>query len=268
VPGGVGRNVALAMARLGVRVTLASRVGDDAAGTALLVALGGEGIDTRDIGRGAEAATARYWAVLEPTGELATGLADMAVLDALQPADLDPATTVPADAWFIDSNLPTACIDHLLEHPARPALVAADTVSTTKAERLRGKLAAIDLLFTNAAEAAVLAGEADPELLLDQGVRAVVMGEGASGLVAADGSGVTRLAALDVAKRDVTGAGDTLAATTLVAGLAGLRLQAAARVGRLAAAAVLEGDEAPTIADLRSLAERLDKGAHAQLTQL
>ena len=129
-PGGVGRNVAVAMARLGAMVTLASRIGDDAAGAALLADLAAWGIDRRHVARTRKASTARYWAVLEPTGELGLGLADMAVIDAIEPADLEPATTTPAAAWFIDTNLPAACIDHLLAHPARPALVALDTVST------------------------------------------------------------------------------------------------------------------------------------------
>lgn len=266
--GGVGRNVAVAMARLGARVSLASPIGDDAAGTTMLAELEGEGIDTRHVGRTDAAPTARYWALLEPSGELAIGLADMAVLDALEPADLDPATTVSADAWFIDANLPAACLDHLLRHPARPPLVAVDTVSTAKAAKLRGRLAAVDLLFTNEDEAAVLAGAADPRLLLDKGAKAVVMGAGAAGLVIAEASGVTRLAALDVDKRDVTGAGDALAAGTLIARLAGLGLEHAARLGRLAAAALLERGEAPTIADLHSLAGKLDNAAHAQIARL
>ena len=267
-PGGVGRNVALAMARLGARVGLASRIGDDATGTALVAELDAAGIDTAHVGRTADAPTARYWAVLEPKGELAIGLAEMAVLDGLAPADLAPAAGVPAAAWFIDANLPEACIDDLLEHAARPPLVAVDTVSTKKAEKLRGRLATVDLLFTNEAEAAVLAGAADPLLLLEQGAEAVVMGAGAAGLVVAEASGVRRLAALQVAGRDVTGAGDALAATTLVARLAGLELEAAAGLGRLAAAAVVQGNPAPTIADLRRLAGSLDTAAHAQLARL
>jgi pseudouridine kinase len=267
-PGGVARNVALAMARLGARVTLASRIGDDAAGAALLADLDGQGIDTRHVGRTADAPTARYWAVLEPSGELVMGLADMAVLDSLKPVALEPAAARPAAAWFIDANLPEACIDHLLAHRGRPPLVAVDTVSTTKAQKLRGRLAAIDLLFTNTAEAAVLAGDADLRQLLAMGAKAVVMGAAADGLVIADAGGTARLAALPVQRSDVTGAGDALAAATLVGRLVGLELEAAARLGRLAAAAVLEGMPAPTIQDLRDLASRLDKGAHAELARL
>jgi pseudouridine kinase len=267
-PGGVARNVALAMARLGARVTLASRIGDDAAGAALLADLDGQGIDTRHVGRTADAPTARYWAVLEPSGELVMGLADMAVLDSLKPVALEPAAARPAAAWFIDANLPAACIDHLLAHRGRPPLVAVDTVSTAKALKLQGRLAAIDLLFTNTAEAAVLAGDADPRRLLAMGAKAVVMGAAADGLVIADAGGTARLAALPVQRTDVTGAGDALAAATLAARLAGLDLEAAARLGRLAAAAVLEGLPAPTIQDLRDLASRLDKGAHAELAHL
>lgn len=271
-PGGVGRNVAIGIARLGARrgalVRLVSRIGADAAGDLLLHDLVTAGVVTDQVQRDRTVATDRYWAALEPSGDLALGLADMAALDDLLPETLEAGAALPAAAWFIDANLPAACIGHLLKHPARPALVAVDTVSIAKAEKLRGGLAAVDLLFTNAAEARVLGGSGDPRALLDAGARAVVMGAGAAGLLVAEARGINRLAALPVERRDVTGAGDALAAVTLLARLAGLELAAAARLGRLAAAAVVQGTRAPSIEDLRRLALRLDSAAHGDLARL
>jgi len=42
------------------------------------------------------------------------------------------------DAWFIDANLPDACIDGLTARAHGQTLVAASTVSTPKAARLAG----------------------------------------------------------------------------------------------------------------------------------
>ena len=274
--GGVGRNVAIALARLGLDVRLASRVGDDPAGVALVEELAAAGVDITGIGRSKTHATARYWAVLEPSGELVIGLADMAIFDELGPDEVAPMAARPAAAWLLDCNLPRATLALLLTHPARPGLVAADTVSEAKAARLLDHLGRLDLLFTNAAEAAMLVGPGSPavlaERLLAKGVGGVVMGRGALGLVVADGSGSRTLDALAQPVVDVTGAGDASAAATLAARLAGLDLAAASRIGRLAAALAVASEEAVPkdfgIPALRDLALRLDKEAHAQLAHL
>lgn len=274
--GGVGRNVAIALARLGLAVRLSSRVGDDAAGRALVHELRAAGVDTEGIESSAAHPTARYWAVLEPSGELVIGLADMAVFAEHGPAKVEQLAARSSTAWFLDCNLPAATLALLLDHPARPALVAADTVSTAKAVRLGGNLGRLDLLFTNAAEAAALVGPGPPaELagrLVAEGVGAVVLGQGAVGLVFADGSGSRTLGALEVPVVDVTGAGDALAATVLAARLAGLDLAAACRIGRLAAALAVGSDAAVPqgfgIPALRDLALRLDSEAHVQLARL
>lgn len=267
-PGGVGRNVAAVLARLGARVSLASRLGDDATSDALAADLQALGVDMSFVQRRSGAASARYWAVLEPTGELAIGLSDMAVIEALAPADLEDAIRHPADAWFIDANLPESCIGHLLDHPARPPLVAVDTVSVSKARKLWDRLGKVDLLVTNEAEAVVLCGAADAARLVALGARTVVMGRGAAGLELACASTLVQLDPLPVAPHDVTGAGDALAAATLFACLRGLALQAAARIGRLAAAVAISGEPAFGISGLREAALRLDTAAHADLARL
>ena len=267
-PGGVGHNLAATLAGLGAAVTLASRIGTDAIGDALIAALTAAGIATHAVTRSTTRPTARYWAVIEPTGELALGLADMAVLDELEPEILAPAMAVPADAWLVDCNLPAASIVHLLENPQCPALVAVDTVSTAKAPRIAPHLARIDLLFTNEAEALALLGAAGAQALHTAGAATVVMSRGADGLEIADAGGMSHLPALPVATRDVTGAGDALAAATVYAVLAGFELELAARVGRLAATAVLIGRPLAGAADLRDLASALDNGLHAQLARL
>ena len=234
-PGGVGRNVAAVLARLGARVSLASQLGDDATGDALAADLRAMGVNTAFVQRQAGAASARYWAVLEPTGELALGLSDMAVIEALAPAD-DPAIRHRADAWLIDANLPQPCIVYLLDHARRPPLVAVNTVSVSKARKLEDRLGKVNLLVTNEAEAVVLCGAADARRLVAFGCRCRRHGAGAL----PNSSSPTLLPAaqldpLPLILRDVTGAGDALAAATLFARLHGLELPAAARIGRLAA---------------------------------
>src|SRR4051794_28562466 len=88
--GGVARNVAENLARLGCAVSLVSRVGSDPEGAALRAGLADLGIDIAGLARSDTASTASYTALLDPSGELVVGLADMAIYDELTPAALEP----------------------------------------------------------------------------------------------------------------------------------------------------------------------------------
>ena len=95
-PGGVGRNVAENLARLGSRVALVSTVGSDPDGDWLLEATAAAGVDVSPVLRGGQ--TGRYVALLDAGGELVAGVSDMAATDALGPEGAPPAgrvTVVP-----------------------------------------------------------------------------------------------------------------------------------------------------------------------------
>jgi len=116
--GGVGRNVAHALALLGSRVALVSAVGDDAAGAALRAHARAAGVDVSGVRVVGGAATARFVAVLGPDGDLAASVADMAVLDTLGDAAaeqggaplLSAAALRGAGMLVLDGNLPPAAL--------------------------------------------------------------------------------------------------------------------------------------------------------------
>src|SRR4051812_23232396 len=86
--GGVGRNVAENLARLGSPVRLIGVVGQDDAGSALLDQLGLLDVALRGVRRSADCATGTYTAVLDHDGGLVIGVADMAATDSLGPEDV------------------------------------------------------------------------------------------------------------------------------------------------------------------------------------
>lgn len=232
--GGVARNVAENLARLGRPVSLVSRVGSD--GADILEHAGTAGIDTSRI-ETAEGPTARYVAVLEPDGSLAMGLADMAALDSLDAAFVVRAD--PRGAVFADCNLASDALEHLADSETITFL-AIDAVSRAKVRRLPRDLTGIDLLFLNRDEAEALTGEGETNeqynRLLERGVGAVVLTLGEEGAIAASREDVATISAPPVKVVDVTGAGDALAAGTLHALLDGASLpEAVASACRLAA---------------------------------
>jgi pseudouridine kinase len=271
-PGGVARNVAHGLARLGCSVSLFSAVGDDAPGEGLLDELRADGVDISGVKRSARHPTASYTAVLEPDGRLAIGLADMEIsttLDAAWAAEILPRIA-GADYWFVDANLPAATLERLLSRPPVAARVVADPVSVAKARRLIPVLPAIHALFPDREEALAMARaggapaavemvsgtrarqrtrgarpEADEVIaaaaaLRDLGASTVVVSLGAEGVYMDDGERREAVPAITPARvADVTGAGDALVAGYLY----GLSSEAAdpLRLGLAAASLAVEG---------------------------
>src|ERR687883_812684 len=81
-PGGVARNIAENLARLGHRPTLVSVIGDDTVGTSLVTGVRAAGVDARGVRTVPSEPTAEYIAILDPDGELVLGVAVMGVFDA------------------------------------------------------------------------------------------------------------------------------------------------------------------------------------------
>ena len=245
--GGVARNVAENLVRLGVATGLVSIVGDDANGHDLLRQLSDLGVDVSQVRVSAGHATAEYLAILDAANDLALGIADMAIFDQFDVAMLERAWPhLAAAAWvFADCNLPAQVLAALLGRARTGGrLLAVNAVSGPKAARLPADLSGIGLLFVNRDEAAViLGGEAPPDAmaaaLRARGAERVVVTLGAQGCLVAEVGGISRIAAVRGVIRDVTGAGDALIAGTLYRLLAGAPLVEAAATGaRLAALTV------------------------------
>src|SRR5688572_2511759 len=114
--GGVARNVAENISRLGTKVSLASILGNDENGRTLIEDLKRLGIGTHRMAISDTHPTAEYVAVLQPDGELAVGLANMAIFDELTPTLLRKAEADLQAAWiFADCNLPAETLHALVE---------------------------------------------------------------------------------------------------------------------------------------------------------
>ncbi len=246
--GGVARNVAENIARLGGRVDLVSILGTDENGRSVLSDLTHLHIGTEWVVLSDAYSTAEYVAVLEPDGNLSVGLADMAILDALTPALLHDAWPALSPSHvFADCNLPPETLSTLIDLARHgSALLAVDAVSTLKAARLPRDLAGIGILFLNLDEARALLSSPDiapndtAAALLERGAERVVLTLGEAGLLAADRARVVKIGAVRAQIVDATGAGDALIAATLMAMQGGRSFVDAARLGTIAAALTLE----------------------------
>jgi pseudouridine kinase len=223
--GGVARNVAENLARMGADVALVSAIGRDFAGEALQAALRAAGVDTAGIVRSADHPTGTYVAIIDSTGELTIGVSDLSAVEALTADDIANAwpLVASADVVFADCNLNAATLERLIATCGGAGLrLALDAVSIAKSTRLPSDLHNVDVLFCNTDEAPSCTGRGARALVITDGPRPVTIHRGAS---------VEAIAVQPVAAVDVTGAGDALIAATLVRLCAGDDLAVAVRAG-------------------------------------
>jgi len=251
-PGGVARNVAETLARLGLPTGLIAAIGRDALGEDLMAATGAAGVGMNSVLRGGFA-TGSYAAVLTRRGELLIGVAAMDATQRLTPAVLKRHRGELRRARLImaDCNLPLATLDLLIRFAAEADVpLALETVSVPKVKRLREVLhrrLPIFALFSNRAEIAAITGKdtggrrglaSAAGWLHDRNVRHVAIGLGSQGMFvsSADGKSGTIVPSRRRRIIDVTGAGDAAVAGTLFGLLRGFDLTHAAICGQAAAA--------------------------------
>jgi sugar/nucleoside kinase (ribokinase family) len=249
--GGAGATVAAWLAHLGVPVTLAGRIGADAAGRAQRAELAGHGVRCA-LAVDPELPTGTVVVLVGPEGER-TMLPDAGANGRLAAADLPE---LPAGGHLHLSGYP------LLREGSRPAGLAAlqrareagltisvdpasvAPLAATGPQAFLGWTCGVDLLLPNAEEARLLTGQADPvraARTLAASYRAVVVKLGAAGAVWASGNELVHVPAAPATVLDTTGAGDALAGGTLARWLAGAPGPDAVAAGtRLAARVVAQ----------------------------
>lgn len=256
IPGGVALNVAVALARRGLRPAVLSAVGRDPEGEALAAEAGRLGVLTGWLTRDAGLPTDCYMGIEDSQGLIAA-IADAHSLEAAGPAILSPLDgelrgwTAPV---VLDGNL----TEDLLATIARdPRLAQADLrvvpASPGKAERLEPLIAARrGCFYLNRLEAEILAGRACPDAaaaaqaVVARGAARVLVTDGPNPAAEAILGGPTLTAApprVTVAR--VTGAGDCFLAAHLAADLDGRPRDAALRQAVEAAAAHVSGRDVP-----------------------
>lgn len=223
-PGGVARNVAENLARLGTRTHLIAAVGRDPLGDNLLAQTSASGVRLEYVQR-SDRPTGTYTAILDSDGELIVAVADMTVVDDLRPEHVNQARDVIATAGLLvlDGNLAPATLEHALDLAATAQVrVILEPVSVPKARLITPSMTSERPLYAatpNRDELAALTGlptrtERQLRLAADslhsRGVQHVWVRLGAEGSLLSSASGdAIQIPAIPTTVEDVTGAGDS-----------------------------------------------------------
>jgi len=246
--GGVGRNIACDLARLGLRTRLVTALGDDGFGASVREGCLSCGVDMSLAHTIRGVRSSVYLYLSDGNGEMDAAVSDMEITDALTPerlrAQLEEINA--SDAVVLDGNLPEETIAFLCEHVRVP--IFADPVSTAKAPRFIPVLGRLAAIKPNLMEARALTGRESAEdcaaALLKAGVGSVFLSLGAEGILAAAGDERVLLPCERTGIVSATGAGDAATAAVVWAMTQGLDLASAARAALRAGALTVASEEA------------------------
>lgn len=261
-PGGKGANQAVAAARLGGRVAMVGRVGNDSFGASLIENLDGNGVDSSGVERDPVAPTGAALIYVEDGGQNMIAVAPGANT-MVGPGDAQRAVARlrPGDLLVVQLEIPITVIERAVQAARRTG--AYILLNAAPAQRLQpGLLSQLDALVVNEREANALADrEQSPDAaaaaLRAAGPRIAIITLGPSGSLFCDETGVHRVEPFAVKSIDSTGAGDAFMGALAVGIASALPTRAAVRFANAAGAAATGslGAQAalPRLEDLRRL---------------
>lgn len=249
--GGAARNIAENLARLGVKTTLLSAVGDDQSGRRILQRTREGGVNTENVIIQPQSRSAAYITVSAEEGNPLVSVDDMEVVKAITPRYIYARRRLIAQADMIvfDANLSTHSIDSIMSLAAKHNVpVCADPTSAALAAKLKPYLPQLHVVTPNAPETETLCGhkaeersqaEQAAKILVRQGVDIAIVTLAELGVCYATSEGSGYIGAVKTDVVDFTGGGAALMAATIFGLLNDFPVDEAIRLGVAAASLTL-----------------------------
>jgi pseudouridine kinase len=251
--GGVGRNIAENLARLGVPTLLMSAVGADETGKRLLAQSSDSGIDTRYVLIDPEGRTGCYLVIFDQYGATSVSIDDMAIMGQITPRYVNDRRRLFRDSEIvvIDANLSPNTLTTIFRLAKEYGVsVCADPTRKNLAPRLRPYLDQLLMVTPNPSEAEALLesgpilgrdeGIAAAKQLVARGVQIAVVTLAEMGVCYATAYESGHVPALDIEVVDFTGAGDAMSAAIIFGLLEEMPVGEAIRLGVSAAALTIQ----------------------------
>ena len=254
-PGGVGRNVAENLARLGVPASLLSAVGSEGFSDMIINTTKNAGVDVTRVLH-CDMNSGIFLAVINSRGELDASISDMSILSRITPEYINDNLDVIEKASYIvaDADIPDNTLSTILSIAKRNFIpICLEPVSPSRAHELSGYLEGLTMTTPNKEELESMVGrtimseedikEAGAELIR-RGVKNVIITLGAEGVycVSRDFSGF--IPSIRTMTVNSVGAGDALVAGTVAGILDGKTFENSVRLGIACATITLMDEKA------------------------
>ncbi|MCY6369582.1 carbohydrate kinase family protein [Clostridium ganghwense] len=220
--GGVCRNIAENMARVGVNTKFISVLGNDEKGRSMLDHSKLIGYDMQESLILENGSTPTYMAILDENGEMVSAIVDMKSIDEIDFEFIDLKADIIKNSQFTFLDADNAAnLEYILTKFKGETKFILDPVSAAKAETIKHLIKHFHTIKPNRHEAEVLAGfeiNTDEDLkkageyFLSLGIKNVFISLDEDGIYYSNGVKTGRIKANDVTVKNVTGAGDSFVA--------------------------------------------------------
>ena len=220
--GGVGRNIAENLVKLGIDTKLVSVIGDDLYGAKITEEAKLTGLDMQDtlVLKGENTST--YLAILDESRDMSVGISSMQIYDRMTVDFIKQKKHVIENSkiCILDTNIPAEVIEYMVT-TFRDTVFFLDTVSTAKSRKVKDIIGCFHTIKPNRLEAEILTGipvkteddlDKAAEVFLEKGVKRVFISLGEDGVFYSDGSVKRHIKAQKVKAVNATGAGDAFMA--------------------------------------------------------
>ncbi len=248
-PGGVSRNIAENLSRMGAETELVSAVGEGANGRFILDSCRQSGIGCSNVLIVPDMESSTYMAIMDTEGDMALALSDMSISDRITVEYLESVRDVIESSALIevDPCLSGDVVAYVLEeYSSIPVFI--DPVSIGKAKKIKNLLGKIDTLKLNRLEAEYLSGAkivTDEDLLkvslyfLNTGVHNLFITLGENGVYYTNGEQQGKFVPPETEIKNATGAGDAFMAGVIYGSLAGYGIERTAAFATAVSVAAL-----------------------------
>lgn len=264
-PGGVGRNIAENLARLGLPVRLLTALGEDHQGEILRQSSQALGIDMEDC-LYLDGPTPVYLSILDELGEMVVAINQMDILKEIDSEFIEKKKRLLSQSALLvlDANLEEEALASILRSHGDKRIFV-DLVSTSKGVRYRDHLGSIYGLKANLLELEELLARSLVSLedkkkalkeLLAQGVREVYLTLGEEGVLLASREKLIHVRGRLRDIKSVTGAGDAFLAGAIYGNYQGWQLEDLASFAQAAALLTLENEKSSKVFDRKIIEKR------------
>ncbi|MGL4687654.1 MAG: PfkB family carbohydrate kinase [Fusobacteriaceae bacterium] len=216
--GGVGRNIAENISKLGIEVNFITALGNDMYGSEIQKNCKEKGIEISNSWVDSSLPTSTYLFVLNEKKDMQLAISDMAICDKITPEFIEKKIEFikKSSLCVIDANLLKETIEYVLDNLKIPVFV--DCVSTTKAIKVKEYLNKIHTLKCNKIEAETLNNikitnenslKESANYFLNKGINQIFISLGEEGVFYANKDESGKINAMKTKVLNATGAGDS-----------------------------------------------------------
>ena len=238
--GGVGRNIGENLVKLGVSTKLISVIGDDIYGSKILEEANLIGLDMQHSLILKGEATSTYLAILDEKHDMALAISSMDIYERMTVDFIKEKRNVieGSKVCILDTNIPVDVMEYILT-THKDIDFFLDTVSTTKAKKVKDLIQYFHTIKPNKIETETLTGikinnEEDlkkaADYFLNLGVKNVFITLGEDGVFYSDGENVNHMKTKPINPVNVTGAGDSFTAAIVYGHINQLGIYESARM--------------------------------------